>query len=142
MPSGGTPGRQHSFFMCVLFSTCVHHLLECVGFIWHICFVLPMLPISQHGECKGFFTMNTPRPGGRCHMYVSWMYVWLRSFLSIHMPRAILLSLNVRVHHLAARPESLCVIAWLLHCCCSLAACPENMAAARTFLIVAMSTQA
>jgi hypothetical protein len=45
------------------------------------------------------------------------------------------------VHHLAARPESLGVIAWLLHCC-SLAFCAEGMAAARPRLIVAMDAQA
>ena len=49
---------------------------------------------------------------------------------------------NNFVHHLAARPKSLGVIAWLLHCCCSLAFCAKGMAAARPCLIVAMNTQA
>jgi len=60
----------------------------------------------------------------------------------VHRPRATLSPLNcLFVHHLAAQPESFGIIAWLLHCFCSLAACAENMAAARPCLIVAMSTQ-
>jgi hypothetical protein len=47
---------------------------------------------------------------------------------------------TVFVHHLA-QPESLGVIAWLLHCS-SLAACAKCMAAARPHLIVAMKAQA
>jgi hypothetical protein len=43
------------------------------------------------------------------------------------------------VHYLAAQAEILGVIAWLLHCCCSLAACAKDMAGARTGLIVAMT---
>ncbi len=65
----------------------------------------------------------------------------LKNFPSMHRLRAILLSLNARVHHLAAWPESLGVIAWLLHCC-SLAFCAQGMAGARPRLIVAMSTWA
>jgi hypothetical protein len=45
------------------------------------------------------------------------------------------------VHNLA-RPERLGIIAWLLHCCCSLVVCAKDMAAARPCLIVAMNTQA
>jgi hypothetical protein len=62
----------------------------------------------------------------------------------VHRPRAAALSaLNcLFVHHLAARPESLGVIAWLLHCCCSLAGCAKGMAGARPHLIVSMSAQA
>ncbi len=44
------------------------------------------------------------------------------------------------VHHLD-QPESLGVIAWLLHCS-SLAVCAKDMAAARPHLIVAMNAQA
>jgi hypothetical protein len=43
------------------------------------------------------------------------------------------------VHHLAARPKSLGVIAWLLHCG-FLAACAQGMAGARPRLFVAMKT--
>jgi hypothetical protein len=45
------------------------------------------------------------------------------------------------VHHLA-QPESLGIIAWLLHFCCFLAVCAKDMAAARPRLIVAMDAQA
>jgi hypothetical protein len=39
-----------------------------------------------------------------------------KHFLSMHKPRATLSALNsLLVHHLAARPESLGVVAWLLH---------------------------
>jgi hypothetical protein len=44
----------------------------------------------------------------------------LKNFLSVHSPRVTL----VFVHHLAAPPESLGIIAWLLHCG-SLAACAK-----------------
>jgi hypothetical protein len=45
----------------------------------------------------------------------------------VHRPRAAALSaLNCFfVHHLAAQPESLGIIAWLLHCT-PLAVCAEN----------------
>jgi hypothetical protein len=61
----------------------------------------------------------------------------------MHRPRAATLSaLNcLFVHHLAARPESLGIIAWLLHCS-SLAACAKDMAGARPRLVVAMSAEA
>jgi hypothetical protein len=36
----------------LLFSTCVHHLLELLGFTWYLLIVLPVLPIPQHGVCK------------------------------------------------------------------------------------------
>jgi hypothetical protein len=60
----------------------------------------------------------------------------------VHRPRAAALSaLNcLCVHHLAAQPKSLGVIAWLLHCS-SLAVCAKDMAASRLHLIVAMNTQ-
>jgi hypothetical protein len=48
--------------------------------------------------------------------------------------------LSAFVHHLAARPESLGVVAWLLHCC-SLAFCAQGMAGARPHLIVAMNAK-
>ena len=43
--------------MLVLFSSCVHHLLECPGFIclgftWYLLVVVLMLPIPQHGVFK------------------------------------------------------------------------------------------
>ncbi len=45
------------FFVLVLFSSCVHHLLECPGFIclgftWYLLVVVLMLPIPQHGVFK------------------------------------------------------------------------------------------
>jgi hypothetical protein len=48
--------------------------------------------------------------------------------------------LSAFVHHLASQPESLGVIAWLLHCC-SLAFCAQGMAVSRPSLIVVMNTQ-
>jgi hypothetical protein len=36
----------------LLFSTCVHHLLELLGFTWYLLIVLPVLPIPQHGVFK------------------------------------------------------------------------------------------
>jgi hypothetical protein len=48
--------------------------------------------------------------------------------------------LSMFVHHLAARPKSLGIIAWLLHCG-SLAACAKDMAASRTHLSVAMNAK-
>jgi hypothetical protein len=60
----------------------------------------------------------------------------------MHRPRAATLSaLNcLFVHHLAARPKSLGIIAWLLHCS-SLAFCAKGMNGARPRLIVAMNAQ-
>jgi hypothetical protein len=46
--------------------------------------------------------------------------------LAICRPRAALSALNCFVHHLAAQPKSLGVIAWLPHCC-SLAAFVKDM---------------
>ena len=55
------------FFVLVLFSSCVHHLLECPGFIclgftWYLLVVVLMLPIPQHGVFKdppSFVTIYT-----------------------------------------------------------------------------------
>jgi hypothetical protein len=49
----GTSGKQ-ACFVCVsvLFSTCLHCLLECLGFIWYVVIAVPMLPIPEHGVCK------------------------------------------------------------------------------------------
>jgi hypothetical protein len=44
------------------------------------------------------------------------------------------------VHHLAARPESLGIITWLLHCC-SLAACAQTVVVRRPCLSVAMNAK-
>jgi hypothetical protein len=60
---------------------------------------------------------------------------------SVHRLRATLSALTcLFVHHLAARPESLGVIAWLLYCS-SLAACAKDMVVSRPHLMVAMNTQ-
>jgi hypothetical protein len=32
-----------ALFMCVLFPTCVHHQLECLGFTWYLLMVVPRL---------------------------------------------------------------------------------------------------
>ena len=48
----------------LLFSTCVHHLLECLGFTWYLLVVVPMLPIPQHGVFKdlpSFVATCTPQ---------------------------------------------------------------------------------
>jgi hypothetical protein len=78
-------------------------------------------------------------------MHVSVRYLIFAAFNDEIWARTYCFSKNTQlsafVHHLAARPESLGVIAWLLHCC-SLAFCAEGMAAARPRLIVAMDAQA
>ncbi len=57
------------------------------------------------------------------------------------MQRPALSALNcLFVHHLAAQPESLGIIAWLLHCG-FLAACAKEIVVSRPRLIVAMNTQ-
>ncbi len=53
---------QHSLFVFLLSSTCVHHLLESLGFIWYLFVVVPMLAIPQHGvfkELPDCVTMDT-----------------------------------------------------------------------------------
>ena len=42
----------------LLFSTCVHHLLELLGFTWYLLIVLPVLPIPQHGVCKDLLDLS------------------------------------------------------------------------------------
>ena len=34
---------RHSLLASLLFSTCVHSLLECLGFTWYVLIVVPML---------------------------------------------------------------------------------------------------
>ena len=76
-------------------------------------------------------------------MHVSVRYLIFAAFNDEIWARTCCFSKNTQlsmfVHHLA-QPESLGVIAWLLHCS-SLAACAEGMAGARPRLIVAMITQ-
>jgi hypothetical protein len=56
--------------------------------------------------------------------------IWARTYcFSKHT------QLSMFVHYLAARPESLGVVAWLLHGC-SLAACAKTMVVSRPCLIV------
>ncbi len=102
-----------------------------------------MLPIPQLGVFKELPDCGHKHPSLVPTLYVCMMGGWLKSFLSMHRPRAAALSaLNCFfVHHLAAQPESLGVIAWLLHGCCSLAFCAQGMAAARHHLIVAIDAQ-
>jgi hypothetical protein len=57
MASGGTSGEQAFFFELMLFSSCVHHLLECPGFICpgfirYLFVIVPKLPVPQHGLFK------------------------------------------------------------------------------------------
>jgi hypothetical protein len=76
MTSGGPSGKNF-----LLFQTSVHYLLGCLGFIWYLLVVVPMLPILQHGVCKdspNFVTMHTPRPGGQ-----GYMLAWLKDLLSV-----------------------------------------------------------
>jgi hypothetical protein len=77
-------------------------------------------------------------------MHVSVRYLIFAAFNDEIWARTYCFSKNTQlsmfVHHLAARPKSLGVIAWLLHCS-SLAACAKDMAASSTCLIVAMNAQ-
>jgi hypothetical protein len=102
------------------------------------------LPIPPHGVCQAL----PARPGcghenpSLVSKVICIYHAYIVEALAEPVDQGLPFSLSTVVHHLAARPESLGLIAWLLHCCCSLAACAENMAAARPRLIVAMSTQA
>jgi hypothetical protein len=92
---------------------------------WYLLVVVRMLPIPQHGKFKdspSFITICTPQ--GLVVKVTCMRHGWmpgLKNFLSLHRPRATLFTLNV-----CAPPESLGVIAWLLHCS-SLAACAKDM---------------
>jgi hypothetical protein len=74
-------------------------------------------------------------------MHVSVRYLIFAAFNDEIWARTCCFSKNTQlsmfVHHLA-QPESLGVIAWLLHFCCFLAVCAKDMAAARPRLIVAI----
>jgi hypothetical protein len=128
MVSGGMSGEQAFFFFFLLFPA---HLVSpcCYANAAH----------SQHGMFKdlpSFVTICTPQ----CLVVkVTRMQDSRRRMLR---PGSTLSALNcLLVHHLAARPESLGDVAWLLHCC-SLDFCAQGMASARPRLIVAMSAQA
>ncbi len=134
--------------MLVLFSSCVHHLLECPGFIclgftWYLLVVVLMLPIPQHGVFKDLPSFVTICTLQGLVVKVTCMQDCPRSISRACIGQELLpfQFSTVFVYHLVARPESLGVIAWLLHCCCSLAFCAQGMAGARPHLIVAMSTQ-
>jgi hypothetical protein len=87
-----------------------------------------VLPIPQHGLLKALPSLVAIcTPQGLVVKVTCMRHGWmpgLKNFLSVQRPT--LSALNcLFVHHLAAQPESLGVIAWLLHCC-SLAFCAET----------------
>ncbi len=70
---------RHSLFVLVLFSTRVHHLLECLGLTCYF-IVLSMLPIPPHGvlkELPAFVTMHTLSRSHACTMdgLLNWLCV-------------------------------------------------------------------
>jgi hypothetical protein len=86
---------RHSLFMFLLFSTCVHHFLECLGFTWYLLVVVHMLPIPQHGVFKdfpSFVTIYTPQ--GLVVKVTCLHHGWIVK-LAMCRPRAILASLNL-----------------------------------------------
>jgi hypothetical protein len=44
--------RRHSLFVAMFFPTCVHHLLECLGFTWYVLIAVPMLCPFHHMVCS------------------------------------------------------------------------------------------
>jgi hypothetical protein len=122
----------------ILFQTSVHHLLD-TSWIHLLLIALTMLPIPQHGLLKdppSFVAICTPQ--GLVVKVTCMQDVWIIAEGFPERAWAFLLSAFV---HNPAQPESLGIIAWLLHCCCFLAACAEDMVVSRPSLIVAMSTQ-
>ncbi len=130
---------NHSFFVFLLFPTCVHYLLERLGFTWYRLIVVPTLPIPQPCLFKDPPTfVSTCTPQCLVVKVTCMQDVWIIAEGFPERAWVFLLS-TVFAHHLA-QPENLGIIAWLLHCS-SLAVCAQGMAAARPRLIVAMSTQ-
>ncbi len=116
---------------CFCSSYFVHSLAQNIMDSSGAFLVVPMLSIVQHGVHKGSPDCHHQHPS----LVSKIIHTWGKNFPSVHRPRATLSALNcLFVHHLAARPESLGVIAWLLRCCCFLAACAKDMAAARPCL--------
>jgi hypothetical protein len=115
--------------------------LYCFQLTWYLLVVVPMLPIAQHGLFKdppSFIAICTPQG---LAVKATCMQDCRRSISRACIGQELLpfQFSTVFVYHLVARPESLGVIAWLLHCC-SLAFCAQGMAGARPCLIVAMKT--
>jgi hypothetical protein len=97
-----------------------------------------VLPIPQHGLLKdppSLVAICTPQG---LAVKVTCMQD-CRRISPACIGRELPFQLSMFVHHLAW-PESLGIIAWLLHCS-YLAVCAKNMAGARPRLIVAMNTQ-
>jgi hypothetical protein len=104
--------------------------LYCYQLTWYLLVVVPMLPIPQHGllrDLPSFVTICTPQS---LAVKVTCMQDCCRRISRACKDLPFQLSI-IFVHHLAARPENLGVIAWLLHCCCSLAFCAKDMFSSR-----------
>ena len=104
---------------------------------------MPTLPFPQHGLLKdqpSFVAICTPQG---LAVKATCMQDCRRSISRACIGQELLpFQLTcLLVHHLAARPESLGDVAWLLHCG-FLAVCAKGMAGARPRLIVAMDAQA
>jgi hypothetical protein len=98
--SGGTSGEQAFFCVLVLFSLCVHHLLECPGFICpgfirYLLVVVPKLPIPQHGLFKDSPSFVTTCTTQGLVVKVTCMHDGWIVKLAICRPRATLSALNV-----------------------------------------------
>jgi hypothetical protein len=134
---------NHSFFVFLLFPTCVHYLLERLGFTWYCLIVVPTLPIPQHGLFKALpsFVATCTPPG--LAVKVTCMQDCRRRISPACIGQE-LLPFQLSTVYCAPPGGSTRkpgVIAWLLHCCCSLAVCAKDMAAARPQLIVAMNSK-
>jgi hypothetical protein len=101
-------------------TTCLN-VLDSPGISLLVCPCCPFHSMVCARTCLICHHMHTPRPGCQGHMHARLLY---KHFQSVQCPRASLSALNgLLVHHLVP-PESLGIIAWLLHCC-SLAVCAK-----------------
>jgi hypothetical protein len=89
-------------------------LLYCSQLTWYLLVAVPMLPIPQHGKFKdspSFITICTPQG-----LAVKVTCIWiLEEVLERAYGQELSFQLSMFVHYLA-RPKSLGIIAWLLHC--------------------------
>jgi hypothetical protein len=103
-------------------------------------FVAPTLPIPLHSLFKvlpSLVTICTPQG---LAIKATCMQDCRRRISQACISQDLPFQLSTFVHHLAAQPESLGILAWLLHCS-SLDFCAKDMAAARPCLVVAMKSQ-